>query len=77
MNNWLYDLYDDLYDLYDLYDYFEDVQFFSYGTYNAPKKNNQKYKSTFFLHLIFSHKLNSTYLFFNPNDTWLTNKDSM
>ena len=38
MNNWLYDLYDDLYDLYDLYDYFEDVQFFSYGTYNAPKK---------------------------------------
>ena len=23
----------------------------------------------FFLHLIFSHKLNSTYLFFNPNDT--------
>ena len=48
MNNWLYDLYDDLYDLYDLYDYFEDVQFFSYGTYNAPKKNNQKYKCTFF-----------------------------
>ena len=35
MNNWLYDLYDDL---YDLYDYLEDVQFFSYGTYNAPKK---------------------------------------
>ena len=48
MNNWLYDLYDDLYDLYDLYDYFKDVQFFSYETYNAPKKNNQKYKSTFF-----------------------------
>ena len=48
MNNWLYDLYDDLYDLYDLYDYFKDVQFFSYETYNVPKKNNQKNKCTFF-----------------------------
>ena len=32
---------------------------------------------TFFLHLILSHKLNSTYLYFTQNDIWLTNKDSI
>ena len=74
MNNWLYDLYDDL---YDLYDYIKDVQFFSYETYNAPKKIIKNTNVRFFLHLIFSHKLNSTYLYFTPNETWLTNKDIM
>ena len=41
------------------------------------QKNNQTHNLYVFLHLILSHKLNSTYLYFTQNDIWLTNKDSI
>ena len=57
--------------------YFKNVHFLFYEIYIAPKKNNQTHNLYVFLHLILSHKLNSTYLYFTQNDIWLTNKDSI